>query len=175
MEQGRRENTGVGGGRRRNINIVGKNSKKRPPVHFQLTHSSGVLEFGSSLPILFLSMLVLSTPCSSGSPRSATVEPIEQPPPIELEFAQWWKCGSCWLLKSYCFACQGRGIHWNGFNVQCVFEDYVILLATTVTGGSELRCFNGFVKNGEEVPCCESETEKAIAQPSPQQLRKNKN
>jgi hypothetical protein len=66
-------------------------------------------------------------------------------------------------LKSYCFACQGRGIHWNGFNVQCVFEDYVILLATTVTGGSELRCFNGFVKNGEE-PCCESETEKAIAQ-----------
>ena len=44
------------------------------------------------------------------------------------------------------------------------FEDYVILLATTVTGGSELRCFNGFVKNGEEVPCCESETEKAIAQ-----------
>ena len=68
------------------------------------------------------------------------------------------------LLKSYCFACQGRGIHWNGFNVQCVFEDYVILLATTVTGGSELRCFNGFVKNGEEVPCCESETEKAIAQ-----------
>ena len=111
-------------------------------------------------------MLVLSTPCSSGSPRSATVEPIEQPPPIEVEFAQWWKCGSlsCWLLKSYCFACQGRGIHWNGFNVQCVFEDYVILLATTVTGGSELRCFNGFVKNGEEVPCCESETEKAIAQ-----------
>ena len=66
-------------------------------------------------------------------------------------------------MKSYCFACQGRGIHWNGFNVQCVFEDYVILLATTVTGGSELRCFNGFVKNGEEVPCCESETEKAIA------------
>ena len=46
------------------------------------------------------------------------------------------------------------------------FEDYVILLATTVTGGSELRCFNGFVKNGEEVPCCESETEKAIAQPT---------
>jgi len=28
MEQGRRENTGVGGGRRRNINIVGKNSKE---------------------------------------------------------------------------------------------------------------------------------------------------
>ena len=77
----------MGGGKEKKHQYCGQ-ELKRPPVHFQLTHSSGVLEFGSSLPILFLSMLVLSTPCSSGSPRSATVEPIEQPPPIELEFAQ---------------------------------------------------------------------------------------
>ena len=62
----------------------------------------------------------------------------------------------------FCLSRKRNTLEW----IQCsvCFEDYVILLATTVTGGSELRCFNGFVKNGEEVPCCESETEKAIAQ-----------
>ena len=48
----------------------------------------------------------------------------------------------------FCLSRKRNTLEW----IQCsvCFEDYVILLATTVTGGSELRCFNGFVKNGEE-------------------------